>query len=243
MLKKYCFDLDNTLCFTTENNYISCTPNNERIKIVNALYDSGNEITIFTARGMGTYKGNISKVYYNLFELTKQQLIDWNIKHHNLILGKPSYDLLICDKAVNSENWFNNKEFDVGLVVGAFDVLHPGYIKMFEQCKNLCKKLIVGLHVDPSIENKKQKPILSVEERQSILYSLKYIDEVVPYNTEKDLLHLLKFGNINVRFLGDDYKDKNFTGRDENIPIVYLNRDHGWSATKYKKIIYEQFKK
>lgn len=243
MNKKYCFDLDNTLCFTKGNDYDSCTPNNERIKIVNDLYNTGNEITIFTARGMGTYKGNVSQVYYNLFELTKQQLISWGIKHHNLILGKPSYDLLICDKAINSEDWFNNTEFNTGFIAGAFDVLHPGYIKMFEQCKKFCKKLIVGLHVDPSLQNDKLKPILSTEERKSILLSLKYVDNVISYNTEEDLLRLLNFGNIDVRFLGDDYIDKNFTGVKLKIPIIFINRDHGWSATKYKKLIYEQFKK
>ena len=243
MVRRVFIDLDNTLCFTKGNDYDSCTPNNERIKIVNDLYNTGNEITIFTARGMGTYKGNVSQVYYNLFELTKQQLISWGIKHHNLILGKPSYDLLICDKAINSEDWFNNTEFNTGFIAGAFDVMHPGYIKMFEQCKKFCKKLIVGLHVDPSLQNDKLKPILSTEERKSILLSLKYVDDVISYNTEEDLLSLLNFGNIDVRFLGDDYIDKNFTGVKLNIPIIFINRDHGWSTTKYKKLIYEQFKK
>jgi glycerol-3-phosphate cytidylyltransferase len=125
-----------------------------------------------------------------------------------------------------------------GVICGNFDVIHPGYIKMFKECAANCDCLIVLLHTDPSIERPhKLKPILSVEERTEMLLELKSICGVHIYTYEAQLLDLLKMGEFNVRFLGDDYIDKPFTGDNLNIPIHYLNRDHGWSTTKFKKLI------
>ena len=124
-----------------------------------------------------------------------------------------------------------------GVIAGNFDVIHPGYIKMFEECKANCDYFVVLLHSDPTIERpEKLKPILSVEERREILFALG-IDTVISYDTEKELYWMLKDGNYDVRFLGDDYIGKPFTGDDLGIPIHYLNRDHGWSTTKYKQLI------
>lgn len=126
----------------------------------------------------------------------------------------------------------------IGVVAGNFDVIHPGYIKMFKECKANCDTFIVLLHSDPSIERpKKIKPILSVAERDEMLMSIKYVDNVFVYDTEADLLHLLNILQPSVRFLGDDYKGKTFTGKDLKIPIHYLDRSHGWSTTKFKKLI------
>jgi glycerol-3-phosphate cytidylyltransferase len=128
----------------------------------------------------------------------------------------------------------------IGVIAGNFDVIHPGYIKMFNDCKEHCDYLVVLLHEDPSIERpEKCKPILSVEERREILFALD-IPTVISYNTEKELYFMLKDGNYDIRFLGDDYIDKPFTGDDLNIPIHYLNRDHGWSTTKFKKLIADE---
>jgi glycerol-3-phosphate cytidylyltransferase len=125
-----------------------------------------------------------------------------------------------------------------GIIAGNFDVIHPGYIKMFRECKLYCDKFIVFLHTDPSIERPhKLKPILSTDERIEILESIKYIDEVAFYTYEDELLKLLDAYQPDIRFLGDDYKGKPFTGDNLNIPIHYLNRDHGWSTTKYKQLI------
>ena len=125
-----------------------------------------------------------------------------------------------------------------GIIAGNFDVIHPGYIKMFRECKSYCDKFIVFLHTDPSIERPhKLKPILSLEERIEMLESIKYIDEVAFYTYEDELLKLLDAYQPDIRFLGDDYKGKPFTGDNLNIPIHYLNRDHGWSTTKYKQLI------
>lgn len=125
-----------------------------------------------------------------------------------------------------------------GVIAGNFDIIHPGYIKMFKEAKENCDWLVVLLHRDPSIERpKKLKPILSVEERREMLMELKSVDGVISYTYEIELLELLKVGEFNVRFLGDDYINKPFTGDELKIPIHYFNRNHGWSTTKFKKKI------
>lgn len=128
-----------------------------------------------------------------------------------------------------------------GVIAGSFDVIHPGYIKMFREMGLYCDVLIVLLHTDPSIERPhKIKPILSVEERKEMLMQIRPIRDVIRYTYEEQLYDLLKMGEFNIRFLGDDYKDKPFTGDNLNIPIHYLNRSHGWSTTKFKTLIAKQ---
>ena len=125
-----------------------------------------------------------------------------------------------------------------GVIAGNFDVIHPGYIKMFKEAANNCDCLIVLLHTDPSIERPhKLKPILNVDERIEILNEIKSICGIHIYTYEAQLLDLLQMGDFNIRFLGDDYKGKPFTGDNLDIPIHYLNRDHGWSTTKFKNLI------
>ena len=125
-----------------------------------------------------------------------------------------------------------------GLIAGNFDIIHPGYIKTFRECKENCDHFTVLLHSDPTIERpNKLKPILSVDERIEILGSIKYIDDIKVYTYEEELIMLLKDNKFNIRFLGDDYIGKSFTGIELNIKIHYLNRDHGWSTTKFKKLI------
>jgi glycerol-3-phosphate cytidylyltransferase len=131
----------------------------------------------------------------------------------------------------------------IGVIAGNFDVIHPGYIHMFNECKKYCNYLIVLLHEDPTNERpEKLKPILSVEERLLILYSLKQVNLVMTYKTEAELYDILDEMNPDVRFLGDDYIGKPFTGNDLDISIYYLNRDHGWSTTKYKQLIANSLK-
>ena len=131
------------------------------------------------------------------------------------------------------------KHYGVGVIAGNFDIIHPGYIKMFKECKRLCQKFVILLHTDPSIERPhKLKPVLSVDERKEVLESIKYIDYIQTYTFESELEELLKGINPNIRFLGDDYKGRTeFTGSDLEIPIHYLTRDHGWSTTKFKNLI------
>ena len=130
-----------------------------------------------------------------------------------------------------------------GVIAGNFDVIHPGYIKTFRECKKNCDHFTVLLHSDPTIERPhKLKPILSVDERIEVLSSIKYIDDIKVYTYEQELIKLLKDNKFNIRFLGDDYIGKSFTGNELNIDIHYLSRDHGWSTTKFKKLIAETLK-
>jgi len=128
--------------------------------------------------------------------------------------------------------------YDLGIIAGNFDVIHPGYIKMFKECKSYCKQFLVLLHIDPSIERpEKLKPILTKEERTEILTSIRFINGIAYYTYEKELVDLIKRLSPDIRFLGDDYRGKTYTGFELDIPIHYLNRDHGWSTTKFKKLI------
>ena len=130
-----------------------------------------------------------------------------------------------------------------GVIAGNFDAMHPGYIKMFNEMKQHCSVLVVLLQTDPTIERpNKLKPVLSTDERKNMLMSLEDVDDVVRYTYEEQLYDLIKMGEFDVRFLGDDYIDKPFTGDDLKIPIHYLNRDHGWSTTKYKTLIANSLK-
>lgn len=136
------------------------------------------------------------------------------------------------------------KLYNTGVIAGNFDVIHPGYIEMFNTMKRVCRYTYVLLHDDPSIERPhKLKPILSVEERISILSSLKQIDRIEVYNLETELYNLLQSINPDVRFLGDDYKNRtDYTGFGLGTPVHFLDRSHGWSTTKFKKLIAEEIK-
>ena len=131
----------------------------------------------------------------------------------------------------------------IGIIAGSFDVTHPGYIYTFRKSKEYCDYLVIALQTDPTIERPfKCKPILSWEERNNILSSIRYIDEVIQYTTEEDLKNILKTNIYNVRILGDDYINKYATGQEYSKKIVYLDRSHGWSTAKYKQLIADSLK-
>jgi glycerol-3-phosphate cytidylyltransferase len=240
---KYCFDLDNTLCHTNGNDYKSSVPDYDMIKRVNYLYDEGNEIIIFTARGMTTCNGDHHLVYNKYYELTKYQLDSWGIKYHRITLAKPSFDLFIDDKNMLINDFKKEILPKRGFIAGSFDLIHPGYISTFKHMKENCDYVIIGLHDDPTLERPdKIKPILSLEERKNTLLSIRYIDEVITYKTEEDLLNILKNYNIDVRFLGDDYKFVDYNFNHLPIDVVFVNRDHGWSTTKLKNSIIQNKK-
>jgi glycerol-3-phosphate cytidylyltransferase len=131
----------------------------------------------------------------------------------------------------------------VGFTAGAFDLCHAGHMLMFQEAREQCDYLIVGLHTDPSIDrpDTKNKPVMSVKERMIILEGIKYIDEIVTYDTEADLIKLLTENSlgIDVRILGVEYKDKPYTGRDLALPVYYNTRDHGFSTTELRERVYE----
>tara|TARA_X000001036_G_C20587794_1_gene769462 strand:- start:605 stop:1003 length:399 start_codon:yes stop_codon:yes gene_type:complete len=123
----------------------------------------------------------------------------------------------------------------IGFTCGTFDLLHAGHVMMLEEIRSQCGYLIVGLQTDPSIREGKSKPIQSVEERLIQLRAVRYVDEVIQYDTEDDLIELLKDVQPNIRFVGMDWKDNpNLTGGDLPIEIRYNSRDHGYSSTELK---------
>jgi glycerol-3-phosphate cytidylyltransferase len=137
------------------------------------------------------------------------------------------------------------KRIRVGLTAGAMDLCHAGHILMLKEAKKVCDYLIVLLHMDPSVApaeyrgKKKNTPIMSFEERKIILEAIKYVDEVIPYETEEDLLNLLIKIKPDVRIIGADWKGKQFTGWDLPIKVYFNSRGHSFSTTELRKRIYE----
>lgn len=128
-----------------------------------------------------------------------------------------------------------------GFTAGNFDLIHPGYIVTFEEAKKHCNYLIVFLQRDPSeSRTNKYKPVIPLYERYKTLMAIKYIDEVVTYQTEEELLDLIKFYKPDLRILGDDYIGKRFTGDHLAIEVLYTTRSHGWSTTLLKDLITKQ---
>lgn len=124
----------------------------------------------------------------------------------------------------------------VGFTASTFDLLHAGHVTMLREAKEQCDYLICGLQVDPSIDRaEKNSPVQSLVERYTQLSVVKYVDEIIPYQTEKDLEDILQMVNIDVRIIGDEYKDKTFTGRaacaSRGIEIYFNKRDHRFSTS------------
>ena len=124
----------------------------------------------------------------------------------------------------------------VGFTCSTFDLLHAGHLIMLREAKEQCDYLICGLQVDPSIDRKeKNAPIQTVVERYTQLKAIKYVDEIIPYATEADLEDILSMYNINVRVLGEEYREKDFTGKDickrRGIQLHFNKRDHRFSSS------------
>lgn len=129
----------------------------------------------------------------------------------------------------------------VGITFSTFDMLHAGHIAMLSEAKNHCDYLICGLQTDPTIDrpDTKNKPVQSIVERQIQLAACRYVDEVVVYSTEQDLVDLLLILPVDVRILGVEYADKEFSGQYEcgmrNIELVFNGRDHSFSSSSLRK--------
>jgi len=138
--------------------------------------------------------------------------------------------------------WLNGDVSDkgkIGITFGAFDLLHAGHVAMLAGAKQNCNYLIVGLQNDPSVDRpEKNKPIQSIFERQLQITACRFVDEVVVYNTEADVLDILKTLPINVRIIGSDYLEKDFTGKqyciDQGIEILYNSRSHSFSTSELR---------
>lgn len=128
-----------------------------------------------------------------------------------------------------------------GFTAGSFDLLHPGYIYTFEEAKRHCDRFLVFLQADPSLtRNNKYKPVIPYYERYKTLMAIKYIDEVYMYQTEEELIELIKFWQPEIRILGEDYIGKSFTGDDLPTKVIYTTRSHEWSTTRIKDLITKQ---
>jgi glycerol-3-phosphate cytidylyltransferase len=123
----------------------------------------------------------------------------------------------------------------IGFTCSCFDLLHSGHVLMLQEAKAQCDYLIVGLQTDPTIDRpSKNKPVQSIVERYIQLKAVKYVDEIVPYTTEADLLDLLQALPIDVRIIGEEYRDKDFTGKDLPIKIHYNSRKHRFSSSELR---------
>ena len=124
----------------------------------------------------------------------------------------------------------------IGITFSSFDLFHAGHVKMIEECKRNCDYLIVGLQTDPTIDRSdKNKPVQSIVERYIQLNACKFIDEIVPYSTELELMEILQSFRIDIRFIGEDYLEKEFTGKqfclDNNIELLFNSRKHNFSSS------------
>ena len=133
----------------------------------------------------------------------------------------------------------------IGITFSAFDLLHAGHIKMLEDAKQKCDYLIAALQTDPTLDRpEKNRPTQSVVERYIQLKGCKHVDEIVPYATEQDLEDILRSFKIDVRIIGDEYKDKNFTGRsyceEKGIVFHFNTRDHRFSSTSLRREVMEK---
>jgi glycerol-3-phosphate cytidylyltransferase len=129
----------------------------------------------------------------------------------------------------------------VGITFSAFDLLHAGHVVMLREAKNHCDYLIAGIQTDPTIDrpDSKNKPVQSLVERYAQLSAVKYVDEIIPYQTEQDLIDILSMYEIDVRILGDEYKEKDFTGKDicnkRGIDLYFNKRDHRFSTSDLRE--------
>ena len=238
---RYCFDIDGTICDTPidkngKPDYLNASPNLFVRDEINNLYERGNYIIFQTARGKSSGK--------DWSELTLHQLKKWGFKYHELfkMFCKPTADLFIDDKAININDWLNNLPVKKGIIGGAFDIIHPGYIRMFKEAKLRCNHLTIALHENPSLERDyKLKPVHDIHEREEILNSIKYIDEIIFYKKEATFISYLD--DFDIRFLGTDYKKGNYSAKNHPIEIGWINRNHHYSTTKLKKSIFESISK
>ena len=133
----------------------------------------------------------------------------------------------------------------VGFTCSTFDLLHAGHVQMLREAREQCDYLICGLQVDPSVDRaEKNAPIQTVVERYTQLKAVRYVDEIIPYGTEADLEDILSMYNINVRVLGEEYREKDFTGKDickrRGIQLHFNKRDHRFSSSDLRKRVAER---
>jgi glycerol-3-phosphate cytidylyltransferase len=132
----------------------------------------------------------------------------------------------------------------IGLTASTFDLLHAGHIEMLREAKAQCDYLICALQIDPAVDRpEKNRPVQTIVERYTQLEAVKFVDEIIPYLHESDLEDILQMRPIGVRILGDEYRDKDFTGRDickaRDIDLYFNRRDHRFSSSGLRERVYE----
>ncbi len=133
----------------------------------------------------------------------------------------------------------------IGITFSTFDLLHAGHIGMLREAKQHCDYLIVGLQTDPTIDrpDTKNKPVQTLVERYAQLNAVKFVDEIVPYETEQDVIDILELFEVDIRFLGEEYREKDFTGKDvcrkRGIELHFNKRDHRFSSSDLRRRVAE----
>lgn len=133
----------------------------------------------------------------------------------------------------------------IGITFSTFDLLHAGHVAMLREAKSVCDYLICGLQVDPSCDRiEKNSPVQSLVERHAQLAAVQYVDEIVPYQFESEVIDILQMYPVNVRIIGDEYKYKDFTGKEEcrklGIDIYYNKRNHRFSSSDLRERVYNE---
>lgn len=124
----------------------------------------------------------------------------------------------------------------IGFTASAFDLLHAGHVAMLEEAKSVCDYLICGLHIDPSQQRSaKNKPIQSVVERYTQLRAISYVDEIVPYESESDIIDILLLRRVDVRIIGEEYRGTDFTGHELQMQTHFNKRLHRFSSSELRK--------
>jgi len=132
----------------------------------------------------------------------------------------------------------------VGITFSTFDLLHAGHIAMLREAKKHCDYLIVGLQTDPTIDRpEKNKPVQTLVERFVQISAVKYVDELICYETEQDVVDILSMYDIDIKIMGQEYREKDFTGRDvckqRGIELYFNKRDHRFSSSKLRELVSE----
>ena len=228
---KYCFDIDDTL-LSYYGDYNKSTPIQHRIDRVNELYDRGHHIILMTARGQSSGK--------DYTDFTREQVKKFGIKHHELIMNKkPNADVFIDDKGLRVDQWdWDYRGFRDSCSVwvnGCFDVLHRGHIELLKFARGKAEgcEVIVGVDSDERVRKAKGKdrPVNTLEDRLVVLQSLSFVDRVFSFDTDDELVDLLKQHAPKYRVIGSDYKTKPIVGEDYSGEIVYYDLKSGYSST------------
>ena len=234
---RYAFDIDNTLVKTNGSDYENSVPIQHRIDRVNYLFDEGHSIYLFTARGMASGR--------DLYEFTANQVREFGIKHHQLIMGKPDVDVFVDDKAISVNDWDQKDLFSKSPVIwtnGCYDIVHVGHICLFEKCQELAAscngKFVIGIDSDKRVKKMKgnSRPFNTENDRAKVLLNIKGVDSVWIYDSDEELENLVKTFSPEVMVLGDEYKNSLVIGASHAKSVMYFPKLSEYSTSKILKI-------